>query len=64
MLLVGCRFMKVVLLSRYLKSDEYLNLQGDMCDVDTPGVALGVIVDEIVDNTSTRKEQTQDKHSC
>lgn len=56
--------MKVVLLSRYLKSDEYLNLQGDMCDVDTPGVALGVIVDEIVDNTSTRKEQTQDKDSC
>lgn len=32
-----------------LMSDEY------MCDVDTPGVALGVIVDEIVDNTSTCK---------
>lgn len=26
-----------------------------MCDVDTPGVALGVIVDEIVDITSTCK---------
>lgn len=54
--------MKVVLLSRYLKRDEYL--EGDVCDVVTPGVALGVIVDEIVDNRSTRKEQTQDKDSC